>query len=69
MNQDPYDAALARLPDTYAAVLRMTDAATPADEICRHLGVEPEGLEPLLEVARRKLRTALNQATPSHLEE
>jgi DNA-directed RNA polymerase specialized sigma24 family protein len=58
-----YEAALARLPEAYSTVLRLTDAATPVDDICRHLGIEPESLEPLLEIARRKLRTALSELT------
>lgn len=61
MTINPYDAALARLPEAYATALRLTDLATPAADICSHLGIEPEALEPLLEVARRKLRSALSQ--------
>lgn len=56
-----YEAALSRLPDTYARLLRLIDAGTPVDEICTQLEIEPEGLEPLLDLARRKLRRLLTQ--------
>jgi hypothetical protein len=32
-----------------------------SDEICRKLGIEPEGLEPLLDTAHRKLRSELTR--------
>lgn len=58
---EAYEAALARLPDTYAMALRFTAAGTPDDEMCRRLGVEPESLGPLLDLARRKLHRELTQ--------
>jgi DNA-directed RNA polymerase specialized sigma24 family protein len=63
MTISAYDAALALLPKAYAIALRLTDAAAPAEEICKQLGIEPESLDALLEVARRKLRTARSQTT------
>jgi DNA-directed RNA polymerase specialized sigma24 family protein len=54
-----YEAALSRLPDAHALALRLTDAGVPDEEMCRQLGIEPESLEPLLDLARRKLRTEL----------
>lgn len=56
---DRYARALAVLPDAYAAALRWRDVGVATDEICRRLDIEPEALEPLLEVARRKLSAAL----------
>lgn len=54
-----YETALGQLPAAYALVLRLTDAAATDDEICRRLGIEPEGLDTLIELARRKLRREL----------
>jgi len=56
-----YDAALARLPDAYATALRLADAGLTADEVAATLGVEPESLPPLLELAHRKLRRELTR--------
>jgi hypothetical protein len=58
-----YEAAVEQLPAAYATVLRLTDAGTPKGEICKRLGIEPEGLEPLLEVAARKLRSKLAETS------
>jgi|GEM_PF-1936833 len=58
-----YEAALEQLPTAYAEVLRLTDAGTPEAEICRRLGIEPEGLEPLLDLAARKLRNKLTDTS------
>jgi hypothetical protein len=41
--------------------LRLVDAGAPDAEICRRLGIEPECLEPLLDLAHRKLRTELTE--------
>ncbi|AQA06369.1 hypothetical protein BVC93_13135 [Mycobacterium sp. MS1601] len=60
-SDENYDAALCRLPDVYARALRYIDAGLPADEICAHLRIEAEALEPLLDLARRKLRTELSR--------
>ena len=57
-----YEAALSRMPDAHALVLRLAEAGAPDEEVCRQLGIEPEGLEPLLDLARRKLRTELSRA-------
>jgi DNA-directed RNA polymerase specialized sigma24 family protein len=58
---DPYEDALARLPEAHAQLLRLTAAGRPTDEICRELGIEPEGLQALLDLARRKLRRELTR--------
>jgi hypothetical protein len=50
------------MPDAHALVLRLAEAGAPDEEMCRQLGIEPEGLEPLLDLARRKLRTELSRA-------
>ena len=57
-----YAAALARLPDAYASVLRLAESTATADEICARLGIEPESFGLLLEVAYRKLHTELSQS-------
>lgn len=61
VTQSAYQSALNQLPDTYAMVLQMSDADASDDDICRRLGIEPEGLETLVELARRKLRRELTQ--------
>jgi len=59
---DVYEAALARLPEAYALVLRLTAAGVADDDVCRRLGIDLESLEPLREVAKRKLRKELSRA-------
>jgi hypothetical protein len=56
-----YRAALARLPDAYTLALRCADSGMSEDEICNQLGIEPESLEPLLELAYRKLHAELTR--------
>ncbi|OBC02437.1 hypothetical protein A5784_16155 [Mycobacterium sp. 852013-50091_SCH5140682] len=58
---DSHEAALARLPEVHARLLRLVAAGRPDDEICRELGIEPEGLPPLLDLAHRKLRRELTR--------
>lgn len=57
--RDRYEAALASLPDPYATALRLADAETPPDQMCRLLEIEPESLATFLELATRKLHAAL----------
>ncbi|MGH3582119.1 MAG: hypothetical protein ACRDUB_11085 [Mycobacterium sp.] len=64
MDKPTYEAALARLPVAYAQALHCTRSGVPADEICDQLGIEPEGLEPLLDLAHRKLHSELTR-TPA----
>ncbi|MBS1690972.1 MAG: hypothetical protein JST91_01890 [Actinobacteria bacterium] len=59
MTPGTYDRALARLPEKYGRALTLNNAGVPTDEICRQLSIEPDALEALLEIARRKLRTLL----------
>lgn len=58
---DPYQEALARLPEAHAKLLRLTAAGRPADEICQELEIEPEGLQALLDLAWRKLQRELTR--------
>jgi DNA-directed RNA polymerase specialized sigma24 family protein len=51
--------ALAELPTVYALALRLRDDGEPPDRIARLLGVEPEAVGPLLEVATAKLAEIL----------
>ena len=60
-----YEAALARLPDAYATVLRLAGEGLPDDEVATRLGVEPESLPPMLELAYRKLHNELTRGPDS----
>lgn len=48
--------ALERLPAAHAAALRLDGAGAGVAAIAVALDIEPEGVAPLLEVARAKLR-------------
>ena len=52
-------AAVAELPTVYALALRLRDEGEPPDRIAKLLGVEPEAVAPLLEVASAKLEEIL----------
>ncbi len=54
-----YEAALRRLPEAHSLALRLTDAGVADDIVCGYLHIEPEGLDTLLVVARRKLAAEL----------
>ena len=56
-----YETALSELPAAHALVLRLTAAEASDEEICRRLGIEPESLDTLVELARRKLHRELTQ--------
>jgi hypothetical protein len=58
---DDYEAALQRLPEAHALALRLTAAGVCEEEICARLGIEAEGLAPLLEIAQRKLHKELSR--------
>lgn len=60
-DETAYEAALVRLPPAYARVLRLIQTGAPESEICHELSIEPEGLELLLALARRKLDAALGE--------
>ena len=61
MTTDEYEAALRRLPEAHSLVLRLHDAGVADDVICDYLHIEPEGLTTLLDLARRKLLSALEE--------
>ncbi|WP_319454413.1 MULTISPECIES: hypothetical protein [unclassified Mycobacterium] len=64
MNPDEYEAALRRLPEAHSLALRLHDAGVTCDVISSYLHIEPEGFATLLDLARRKLDTALSK--PPH---
>lgn len=58
---DEREQALRRLPEAHSLALRLSDAGVADDVICEYLHIEREGLHLLLELARRKLASALNK--------
>lgn len=58
---DEYEAALRSLPEAHSLALRLHDAGVASDVICGYLHMEPEGFATLLDLARRKLDTALSK--------
>jgi hypothetical protein len=63
--RERYEAALRSLPEAHSLALRLCDAGVADEVICDYLDIEPEGLPTLLELARRKLDTALRDLDPS----
>jgi DNA-directed RNA polymerase specialized sigma24 family protein len=57
-------AAMNELPEVHAAALRMHHAGTGEDEIAETLGIEPEAVAPLLQVAEAKLASLLAAPDP-----
>ena len=57
---EEYEAALRTLPEAYSLALRLQDAGVADDVLCEYLHIEPESLRTLLEMARRKLNTAID---------
>lgn len=53
--------ALADLPTVHALALRLRDEGEPPDRIAKLLGIEPEAVGPLLEVASAKLEEILGR--------
>lgn len=56
--------AMNELPEVHAAALRMHRAGTDDAEIARKLGIEPEAVAPLLQVAEAKLASLLAAPDP-----
>lgn len=56
------DAALDRLPLTYAVAIRMRHEGIADPVIARCLGIEPEAIGPLLRVADAKLAAAVERS-------
>jgi hypothetical protein len=57
--RDEYEAALRALPEAHSLALRLHDAEVADEVICGYLHIEAEGLASMLDLARRKLETAL----------
>jgi hypothetical protein len=57
---DEYEAALRSLPEAYSLALRLQDAGVTDDVLCEYLHIERESLSTLLEMARRKLNSAID---------
>jgi hypothetical protein len=57
---DEYEAALRSLPEAYSLALRLQDCGVADDVICGYLHIERESLSTLLEMARRKLNSAID---------
>jgi hypothetical protein len=57
--ENAYEAALRSLPEAHSLVLRLKDSDQTDEAICTRLNIEPESLPTLLDVARRKLLSAL----------
>jgi predicted transcriptional regulator len=53
--------ALAGLPTVHGLALRLRDEGEPPDRIAKLLGIEPEAVGPLLEVASAKLDDMLRR--------
>lgn len=56
-----YETALRSLTDAHSLALRLTDAGVADEVICSYLDIEPECLATFLDLARRKLDTALGK--------
>jgi hypothetical protein len=52
---------MAALPTVHALALRLSDEGEPRERIARVLGMEPEAVGPLLEVAAAKLAEILGR--------
>jgi hypothetical protein len=64
-SEGKYEAALRSLPESHSLALRLTDAGVADEVICSYLDIEPECLPTFLDVARRKLDTALRKLCPN----
>jgi DNA-directed RNA polymerase specialized sigma24 family protein len=58
---DDHEDALRRLPEAHSLALRLRDAGVADEVICEYLHIEPEGLDTLLDLARRKLQSELEK--------
>ena len=56
---DEYEAALRSLPEAHSLALRLQHAGVSDEVICGYLHIEHESLGTLLDVARRKLDSAI----------
>jgi len=62
------ESALARLPETYAAALRLRRQGLDESAIAEQLGLEPEAIGPLLRLAEAKL-AALDERSDESVSE
>jgi hypothetical protein len=60
-SRDEYERALRTLPEAHSLALRLSEAGVADDVICGYLHIEREGLDLLLDLARRKLTAALDK--------
>lgn len=58
---DEYEAALRSLPEAHSLALRLHDAGIADEVIGEYLHIEPESICTLLDLAHRKLDSALNE--------
>jgi hypothetical protein len=56
-----YEAGLRSLPVAHSLALRLIDAGVAEEVICIYLNLEPECLATFIDLARRKLDTALRK--------
>ncbi len=56
---EEYEAALRSLPEAHSLALRLQDAGVAEEVICEYLHIEQGSLSTLLELARRKLDSAM----------
>lgn len=59
--ESSYEAALRSLPQSHSLALRLADAGVADEVICSYLDIEPECLATFLDLAKRKLDTALSK--------
>ena len=58
---DEYEAALRSLPAAHSLALRLQDAGAADEVICEYLDIEQESLGTLLDLAHRKLDSAIRR--------
>jgi hypothetical protein len=56
---EEYEAALRSLPEAHSLALRLQDAGVAEEVICEYLHIEQESLSTLLDLAHRKLDSAI----------
>jgi hypothetical protein len=56
---DEYEAALRSLPEAHSLALRLEAAGTADEVMCEYLHIEVESLGTLLDLAHRKLDSAI----------
>ena len=54
------EVALDQIPRTYSLALRLRDAGVATELIIECLGIEPEAIGPLLQLAEAKLASAMD---------